>query len=318
VRVSPKRMAAWRLAALGVALLAAAAQPASAMSLPPSFPTQQTDLWLSPEEGSVPGVQGPVLLLARTAPAGAGKDLPLVPLLEQLGVGQREESWHSPPFWNGTRELVGDAEVRLSFFVSAHVTARIQVRLDDVAPDGSSTTLGSQERRASLQDVLPNVQEFKVPVGGGRLAGGHTLRLHVAVDDLDVLTWLQYGSPEAPSGLSLAHRSLDTDRDGIPDDHDPCPTEPDCDGNGIPDGAQTVHNNTTVSNGGGGGSGTGPTYHQYYLNGTLPPVPPPGTPLPPAPPAVATAQNLELAGGAALGGASLLVALGGLFGRHPL
>lgn len=317
MRVPPVRMAAWRLAAVGIALLAVAAQPGSATSLPPSFPTQQTDLWLTADTGAVRGVEGPVLLLSAVAPTGSGEDLPLAPVLAQLGLGQRSESWYSPAVSDGTRELVGDAVVRLTFFVSVHASARIQVRIDDVAPDGASTTLGSQERRASLQDLLPNTQEFKVPVDGGRLGAGHALRLHVEVDDLDVLTWLQYGSSESPSAVTLSHRRLDSDRDGIPDDHDPCPTEPDCDGNGIPDGAQTVNNNSTVNNG-GAGSGAGPTYHHYYLNGTLPPVPPPGTPLPPTPPSVATAQNLELAGGAALGGASLLVALGGLFGRHPL
>ncbi len=215
------------------------------------------------------------------------------------------------------------------------------VQLDDVAPDGTLSELGKGTHQVSVQNLLPYRDVYDLDAAGAHLGKGHSLRLLITAEDVDVLTWLQYDSTSAPANVLISSSVLDSDRDGIPDDVDACVTEADCDHDATIDGNEYVWiNNTTVynpsanstggqddnngndgndGNDGGAGLGTPETVYQYYYNW---PAEPMGSGTPDLNNGGASsgprATNVELLAGAGMAAASLLVSLGGLFGRHPL
>ncbi|MFO1533156.1 MAG: hypothetical protein ABR562_05605, partial [Thermoplasmatota archaeon] len=129
-----------------LALISVAAVPADAAAVGEfPFPVTTTQLWLGAESGTVPGANGTVPLLQPQAPTGATSDMRFIPVLEQLGLGQHEASWFAAPAWNRSLEPVGDVEVDLYFFLNVEATTRLHVQLDDLAPDGTLTSLGAQD-----------------------------------------------------------------------------------------------------------------------------------------------------------------------------
>ncbi|MES2153661.1 MAG: hypothetical protein V4510_00815 [bacterium] len=296
------------------------------------FPVSESHYWLSQNSGAANGTSGQVLLLTTVPPTGSSPaNQPMIPILSQLPLGLQPPaiSWYSTTGWDATRGIAASPRVELYFFVNVEAITEITVELHDVAPSGLTTLLGEQTQTVSLQNLVPYHDTWLLRTTGASLGRGHTLGLTVTASDLDVLTWLQYGSTSAAADLQLPQHVQDTDLDGIPDDVDACPTAGDCDNNSVIDGRQTAYYNSTAAP---------VSYYQSYYNypatsGTpgqpgqpgLPgepgtpgnPFPQPGTPGGPDT-SVARRSNLELGAGIAMGCGSLLVTLGGLFGRHPL
>jgi hypothetical protein len=276
-----------------VALSSAAAAQSPATLPAFAFPIHELRLWPTHTVGNVPGttVTG-VPLMVPTPPGAAGTPSAettngvLIPVLEQLGLSKHQIAWYAPLTWNATREAAFDPEVTLYFSLNVQATTRVTVQLDDVAPDGTLSLIGVQTQLASVQNTLPYHLTFH-PIGAGaHLGKGHSIRLLVSAEDVDVLTWLQYGSSDSPSNVVVSSRVLDSDHDGIPDDVDPCPNDADCNGNGVVDGDEIATTN-------------GDTFYQYYYN-----YPAGGTTRPPTNPLPGSPGNAGTGSGAGPAGAA--------------
>lgn len=209
---------------LAAAVLLVAASDAAAQAAPP-FPVLEERLFLSAGQAlqDDPGASGQTIFL---------------PVLDVLGLGMNEAAWAWEGAWNHTYAVPQDTIVTLHFAaVDLRAVGDFTVELSSVAPDGTTTLLGSRSHSFTLPSVPGSTEEFVLGTAGGILPAGHGLRLGVRADDLNVLTVLQYGG-STPSGLALPIRLLDSDLDGVPDDADACPLERDCDGDGTDDGGE--------------------------------------------------------------------------------
>lgn len=207
--------------AVGVALLLLAplALTAEAQSSD-SFPVEERTLYLTGERGDVPDTDIRGELLLKDQLAGTGGPAPglIVPILAPLGLSMTFIQWYWNETWTQDREVAGDVIVRLYYSLQVQGSTQLRVALFDVAPDGTGILVAEQLQRLSVPDLLPHDAAFTLPGAGATLLAGHTLRLDVSVEDLSILTTVQYDAAATPAAVeSLPVRILDSDRDGLSD-----------------------------------------------------------------------------------------------------
>ncbi|MHB8633623.1 MAG: hypothetical protein ACYDBQ_06620 [Thermoplasmatota archaeon] len=294
----------WLRSALAISVIAFASLPALG-SATPTFPLRVSHFQLTADQGAPTGFAPHPLMKPASGAAGQAVFLPLLGI---VGLPLDQTQWISDTASGATYGFEGDAIATIEFApVNVDAVGTFTVELRTLLPDNSTTLVGSALQTFNLPRTAPATENFTLPTTGRNIPFGAALLLTLRADALDVLTVVNYGGASR-SSLHLQTRLLDSNGNGIPDDVDACPPAATC---------------PPASN------GTYQYYYNYYAKtpGTGPPgaatgpAPPSGTPaLPPAPNghgnAAQAAQPWELYLGGGMGGATLLTALGGLFGRH--
>jgi hypothetical protein len=253
-----------------------AANGSAATTATHTFPVQSFKLYLNGGAGALPTAAPGKLPLGDKLANTNSLALfiaPGVSLPVNLGIiGQQSQDWVSSRPQPYDMTLTASTGIDLYFIAQVEATALFRVSLYGVAANGTMDLLGEQARQ--FVTVLSGAAEhFDLGTAGTTVRSGDTFLLRITAEVLSAAVTLQYDGAATPSAIqSLSIQVKDTDKDGIPDSVDPCPTTPDCGQSGVPDGDQPS---------GAGNS----TFYQYYSNHTTYPVPPPPNPLPGAGPA---------------------------------
>lgn len=201
-----------------LALLAAAFAVSAGSPLPGNrFVEVEHSFYLTGETGS-PNGQEDVFLLDMTPPAAQGQSNFILPGVSLLGVVDQpsSQSWSTEVGWDKDREATTDSVARLYFVADVQAVAIFEVRLYDVAPDGTVNLIGSDQQQF-ITALSPTAVEFALHTNGLQIHKDHVLRLEVFAQTLTAVVILQHGG-ETPSALEgLTTRWLDSDADGVAD-----------------------------------------------------------------------------------------------------
>ncbi|MFA5943988.1 MAG: hypothetical protein WC876_05935 [Candidatus Thermoplasmatota archaeon] len=202
--------------ALAFLLSAAGANAGSA--LPGNqFAQVEHSFFLTGETGGANG-QDDALLLSPTSPEAQGQYAFVLPGVSVLGVLNQPSSqaWSTAVGWDKDREATTDSVARLYFVADVQAVAIFEVRLYDVAPDGTLGLIGSDEQQF-ITALSPTAVDFALHTTGIQMHKDHVLRLDVFAQTLTAVIVLQHGG-DTPSAIEgLRTRWLDSDGDGVPD-----------------------------------------------------------------------------------------------------
>lgn len=208
------------------------------------FSVEDDSWFLTADPSSARGHTG--LLLDHEPGSGSGTlDGAQIPLLEGLGLSDDTYIWISQDAFTEDREIVGDVEVTLYFFVQVQGSANVDISLRSVDPLGGLTELGRTSKSISVPSLLPSEETFVLPADGAVIGQDHLLYVEVHSGGLSVLPWAQYDQQQSPSQISSQPtRLLDTDDDGLGDSFErrigTDPFEGDTDGDGASDGHEVT------------------------------------------------------------------------------
>jgi len=206
------------LAVVTLAALLPAALGAKASALPGNrFNATQHEYFLTGEAASGAGRSGGFQLAAQ-APSAQGQQEFLLPGVSALGLVHQasKATWYGATVWDKDVESTNDSVASLYFTADAQATTIFDVRLYDVAPDGTAVLVDSDTQQF-ITALDPQAIEFPLHTAGIHMLKGHTLALEVYCESLTAAVVLQFGG-STPSGLhGLATRWLDSDGDGVPD-----------------------------------------------------------------------------------------------------
>jgi hypothetical protein len=206
------------------------------------FQVTPLDLFLDPATDS--GVK----LLSDAAPASQAMTTFLAPGVSVLGVIDQPDTdvWATARPWEKDMEVVNATQAVLYFVANVQALTVFQVRLFDVAPDGTEH-LVAQDDQQFVTALSPVPITFDLHAQGAVLHKGNTLKLGVYAQTANVAVVLQYGGNTPSQVKALNVRWLDTDGDGVADSDetvfgtnplDPDPRTgagPDSDGDGCSD-----------------------------------------------------------------------------------
>lgn len=206
------------LVSLAALALFATATATADSALPGNrFVEIEQSFYLTGDSGS-PNGQDDVLLLAAEAPAAQGQTAFVLPGVTVLGVIDRPNSqaWSTSVGWDKDREATTDSVARLFFVADVQAVAIFEVRLYDVADDGTLSLIGSDEQQF-VTALSPTAIDFELHTTGLQIHKNHVLRLEVFAQTLTAAVVLQHGgdTPSAIEGLTT--RWLDSDADGVAD-----------------------------------------------------------------------------------------------------
>lgn len=189
-----------------VALVAAAL---SLLVVPAADAQEAGALYLTAERGSVNGLNE-VLLLGDTLGAGGQASLSAL-------VAPSSEQWFTPEPMTDDMEITGPFVVTLYLAVEADAMGEVRVDLLTVAPNGTITTIGTQPEQVMIP-AAGRTTEVPVLPFDTIVPAGHALGIRISVSGGTVLTLLDYGSSDAPSGNAAPPITiLDSDGDGVGD-----------------------------------------------------------------------------------------------------
>ncbi|MGB1585612.1 MAG: hypothetical protein ACPHID_01015 [Thermoplasmatota archaeon] len=251
---------------LVAALLGALVVPVSAQA--PAGDIAFDELFLTSASGPA-GATGQTQNLLQAAVTGNGDQIAFAPVVNNVvggvpvvgpivsgavdtlaGETVTEAVWHWDGVFAEDRELVGDVSVDLWLSGEVAGDGTVLLSLADVAPDGTLRIVASQSFPVTLGGASQQEKNFLLPVAGAPLLEDHSLRLRIQVAGLSVVTFLDYDTSAFDSGLTLSHRMLDTDGDGVGDSaeraagsnprdpNDPRDARTDRDGDGLSDAAE--------------------------------------------------------------------------------
>lgn len=211
------RTAWW--AALLVAVVAASTGHASASGdrgtpLPGNaFQPSLHEFFLDSATGS-----GGVKQLSPTAPAAQAMTTFVAPGLKVLGLIDQPATdvWATSAPWEKDMEVVNATQAVLYFVANAQAVTVFQVRLYDVAPDGTEH-LVSQDDQQFVTALSPIPITFDLHAQGVVLHKGNTLKLGVYAQTGNAAVVLQYGGATPSAVHDLNVRWLDSDGDGVAD-----------------------------------------------------------------------------------------------------
>jgi hypothetical protein len=203
------------LAALALAaLLAGSALAAGGGRLPGNrFPPVARTFFLSGESRD----ETSELRLVPDLPA-AGNHAYVLPGLNVLGAVQEpsKQAWATELPWEKDREATQDSVAALYFVANAQALAIFEVRLYDVAPDGTLALVDADQEQF-VTALSPTAVPFPLHTAGVQVHKGHVLRLEVYAQTLTAAVVLEFGG-DTPSALQgFATRWLDSDGDGVAD-----------------------------------------------------------------------------------------------------
>lgn len=204
----------WATLALGLLLLAAPSASAYGNVLPGnSFQADAHEFFLDSTTSSsglkqladaVPGTQGSTRFLAPGVGAAG--------LLETPNT----DAWVSTKPWGKDVEVTDAAQAILYFTANPQGLTVFQVRLHDVAPDGTQHLVAQDDQQfVRALDSTPVV--FDLHAQGVILHKDHTLKLEVYAQTANGLVIMQYGGATPSAIHDLKVRWLDSDGDGVAD-----------------------------------------------------------------------------------------------------
>lgn len=165
-----------------------------------------------------PNGQEDVFILSPTAPEAQGQSNFVLPGVSVLGVVDQPSSqaWSTELGWDKDREATTDSVARLFFVADVQAVATFEVRLYDVAPDGTMGLIG-RDQQQFITALSPTAVNFALHTTGLQMHEDHVLRLEVFAQTLTAVVVLQHGG-DTPSALEgLTTRWLDSDADGVAD-----------------------------------------------------------------------------------------------------
>jgi hypothetical protein len=197
-----------------VAALLASAATADAVRPGNRFVPTERAFFLSGDASSEdPGT----LALVFEAPTVQGSQQFILPGLSVLVVNlPASQAWSSSLRWDKHLESTEDSVARLYFVANAQAIAIFEVRLYDVAPDGTANLVDSNQQQF-VTALSSTPVDFPLHTAGIVVHKDHVLRLELFAQTLTAAVFLQYGGA-TPSGLQgITTRWLDSDGDGVPD-----------------------------------------------------------------------------------------------------
>ena len=197
-----------------LAALACLAPGIEAMALPGNdFPVTERTLYLTGEAGPSGS-----FLLAEQPPDAQGQTSFLVPGVDVLGlvVTPSKEAWTTARAWDKDLEVVNDTVAILYFQANAQGLAVFEVRLYDVAPDGTANLLDLNQQQF-VTALSPQAVRFPLHTAGIQVLKGHHLRMEAYAQTTNVAVLLSHGGSTPSAIASFATRWLDSDGDGVPD-----------------------------------------------------------------------------------------------------
>jgi hypothetical protein len=202
------------VAALAAATLMALAATANAATPLPGNLFQATSHDFFLDSAATAGVKH----LADQAPAAQATTTFVAPGLSVLGIVHQPstDEWATTAPWEKDMEVVDATQAVLYFTANAQGVTVFQVRLYDVAPDGTQHLI-SQDDKQFVTALDPVPVTFDLHAQGTILHKGNVLKLGVFAQTGNAAVVLQYGgsTPSAVKGLVV--RWLDSDGDGVAD-----------------------------------------------------------------------------------------------------
>ncbi|HUR61637.1 MAG TPA: hypothetical protein VM286_04665 [Candidatus Thermoplasmatota archaeon] len=151
--------------------------------------------------------------------AGPGGSTTFVaPGVRALGLVDQPSSdaWVTTIAWEKDVEIADATQAVLYFRANAQGLTVFQVRLQDVAPDGTQHLVAQDDQQfITALDAQPVT--FDLHAQGAILYKGHTLKLEVFVQTANALVLLDYGAATPSAVHDLKVRWLDSDGDGVGD-----------------------------------------------------------------------------------------------------
>lgn len=202
------------VALAALAFLASAVPGGAASALPGNnFPVTERTLYLTGEPGPADS-----LLLSELAPEGQGQTNFLAPGVDVLGlvVTPNQEAWTTRVSWDKDLEVVNDTVAVLYFRANVQGLTVFEVRLYDVAPDGTANLLDLNQQQF-VTALSPTAVHFPLHTSGIQVLKGHHLRMEAYAQTTNAVVLLVYGGTTPSAIESLATRWLDSDGDGLAD-----------------------------------------------------------------------------------------------------
>ncbi|HUR25692.1 MAG TPA: hypothetical protein VM327_06745 [Candidatus Thermoplasmatota archaeon] len=203
------------LVTLAVLGFLASAVPAGAVSALPGnqFPVTERTLYLTGESGPAGS-----LLLAELPPEAEGQTNFIAPGVDVLGlvVTPSHEAWTTEAAWDKDLEVVNDTLAVLYFRANVQGLTVFEVRLYDVAPDGTANLLDLNQQQF-VTALSPTAVRFPLHTSGIQVLKGHHLRMEAYAQTSNAVVLLLYGGATPSAIQSLATRWLDSDGDGMGD-----------------------------------------------------------------------------------------------------
>lgn len=197
------------------ALLVLAALGASAGTALPGnrFPVTDRTLFFSNAAGD-----DDALLLTEAPEADQSSVMFIAPGVDALGLVTRPntQSWVTGFSWDKDLEVLNDTVGLLYFRANAQGLSIFEVRLYDVAPDGTANLVDSNQQQF-VTALSPVAVRFPLHTAGVQILKGHLLQLEVFVQTANAIVVLDYGGSTPSALASLSTRWLDSDGDGMPD-----------------------------------------------------------------------------------------------------